>query len=814
MSPASLSTFVAVTAALTAGIALWLARAAWRQRPAIGATVLTWLTLSVAVWASGKVLMVLAADLALCNLAAKYMVFGIIATPVLLFTFVLVYTGFDQRLSRGAGFRQRAWLALWIIPALTLAAAWSYPWLRLHWAAYQPSPQGCSVTTYGAWFYVHTLYDSALLVLSVLILSWYAFAVRGVYRQTALMVAAALVAPLPLALGFALRFPVATPVDWSYLGLLLSSTVLLIAVKRRAFLEMRPIAVDQLLEQIADAILVIDARLRIVDCNQAARADLGTQAAPLGRPLPDVLVRLLEHDSPVDSADRGSVAQLLELLQNEGSGDGDLVLTQPTLRHYHWRLSRLEMRDGGPHTGWILVWRDVTPERLKLAMLYEQERALALLVERQHEEAELALQLRATLAQVCRLGNRALTAFEEGDPANGAAGLARLLAAVGPPGAPMTPPPSDGNFHDVGVEATFLDGVTAFLQEYAHVATLPVTFTCVDPAIPSLLSPWMLVQLVRILQELLDGIRQTTPCQALHISLTADTAWVKLTVTAVCNTAPDDTPTPAGGLLAWLGNSSVPRRLAAVAGQYDVTSDPFTQVDVRLPSALAQRSANLRGRRVLVGGHASMPPAPFAEALQAQGMDVIGIALTTEELVAQVRTVKPELVLVDVSLLGPSLSMTLRRLRRSATDGCTIVLLAPAAEVEPGSAIHSGADGYIITTFPDERFVAALADLLAAGVAGELLASTLPTAATGSGRTAESLRLGLTDRQQEILTLIVRGFTYREIAAQLYVSERTVRYDASEIRKRIGVTHRSAMVEFAIEHDLVRGAAGIESAVR
>ena len=68
MPPTSLFTFVAITAAITAIVALWLARVAWRQRPATGAVTLTWLTLAVAVWASGKALMMLTTELSLIHI--------------------------------------------------------------------------------------------------------------------------------------------------------------------------------------------------------------------------------------------------------------------------------------------------------------------------------------------------------------------------------------------------------------------------------------------------------------------------------------------------------------------------------------------------------------------------------------------------------------------------------------------------------------------------------------------------------------------------------------------------------------------------
>jgi PAS domain-containing protein len=95
------------------------------------------------------------------------------------------------------------------------------------------------------------------------------------------------------------------PIDWTHIGLLISCSALLVPVKRSAFLDMRPIAVDQLLEQMSDAILVIDKRLRVVDCNRAALANLGLMQAPLGHTLPVVLARFLGPDSPMDSAIAG-----------------------------------------------------------------------------------------------------------------------------------------------------------------------------------------------------------------------------------------------------------------------------------------------------------------------------------------------------------------------------------------------------------------------------------------------------------------------------------------------------------------------------
>jgi DNA-binding NarL/FixJ family response regulator len=67
---------------------------------------------------------------------------------------------------------------------------------------------------------------------------------------------------------------------------------------------------------------------------------------------------------------------------------------------------------------------------------------------------------------------------------------------------------------------------------------------------------------------------------------------------------------------------------------------------------------------------------------------------------------------------------------------------------------------------------------------------------------ATSHPLGLSDREVEVLRLIASGRSNREIAAELVISEHTVRRHLSNIYRKIGVTSRSAATAFAFDHDL------------
>ncbi len=61
----------------------------------------------------------------------------------------------------------------------------------------------------------------------------------------------------------------------------------------------------------------------------------------------------------------------------------------------------------------------------------------------------------------------------------------------------------------------------------------------------------------------------------------------------------------------------------------------------------------------------------------------------------------------------------------------------------------------------------------------------------------------LTEREREVLTLVARGYTNKQIADKLYVSEKTARNHVSHILEKLGLSRRSEAAAFAVEHKLV-----------
>ena len=113
------------------------------------------------------------------------------------------------------------------------------------------------------------------------------------------------------------------------------------------------------------------------------------------------------------------------------------------------------------------------------------------------------------------------------------------------------------------------------------------------------------------------------------------------------------------------------------------------------------------------------------------------------------------------------------------------------------AALKLGASGYILKSASSERFFDTLASLLRGEVvfstelAARLLAEFAPAegAAEPAGGATPPLP-GLTERQTEVLRLVARGFTYKEVGARLYMAERTVKYHMGEILNRLHIQSR------------------------
>jgi DNA-binding NarL/FixJ family response regulator len=171
-------------------------------------------------------------------------------------------------------------------------------------------------------------------------------------------------------------------------------------------------------------------------------------------------------------------------------------------------------------------------------------------------------------------------------------------------------------------------------------------------------------------------------------------------------------------------------------------------------------------------------------------------AHSAEQLVAAIR---PDVVLMDLNLGGgPGGAEVTARLRALPEPPRVLVLTTYDTEADILGAIDAGASGYLLKDAPpDELFRAIRGTARGDTVLAPAVAATLVRRAGSPGPV-------LTEREVEILGLLAKGLSNREMARQLFVSEATVKSHLSHVYTKLGVDTRAGAVARAIEQRVIR----------
>jgi DNA-binding NarL/FixJ family response regulator len=184
------------------------------------------------------------------------------------------------------------------------------------------------------------------------------------------------------------------------------------------------------------------------------------------------------------------------------------------------------------------------------------------------------------------------------------------------------------------------------------------------------------------------------------------------------------------------------------------------------------------------------------------GIAVVGTAANGREAVERAVTLSADVVLMDVRMPEVDGIAALELLRRRA-PGCRVVMLTTFDDEEyVVPALRAGAAGYLLKDLP-ARELAGAVRMAHAGVAQFDPAATARVAAALSSSTVDDVtELPLTARETDVLRLIARGATNREIATDLHLGEGTVKNHISRILTRLGLRDRTQAAIYAREHGL------------
>jgi DNA-binding NarL/FixJ family response regulator len=172
----------------------------------------------------------------------------------------------------------------------------------------------------------------------------------------------------------------------------------------------------------------------------------------------------------------------------------------------------------------------------------------------------------------------------------------------------------------------------------------------------------------------------------------------------------------------------------------------------------------------------------------------VGQASSGEEAIGRAGELRPEIVLLDLSMPGMDGLEALPRLR-AAAPGCEVVVLtASGTEENLLAAIRGGAAGYLLKSEPPERIAEFLRGVghgeaaLSGAIARRLLDQVRNGG--GSGGVPDEIARSLSAREVEVLLLLDERLGTDEIAARLYISEHTVRSHVKSLLRKLGVSSR------------------------
>jgi two-component system, NarL family, response regulator DevR len=180
-------------------------------------------------------------------------------------------------------------------------------------------------------------------------------------------------------------------------------------------------------------------------------------------------------------------------------------------------------------------------------------------------------------------------------------------------------------------------------------------------------------------------------------------------------------------------------------------------------------------------------------------LTVVGEASNGVEALAKVPVLAPELILMDVRMDKMNGIEACREIKSHYPNVRILMLTSFADEEAVAASVMAGASGYLLKNVSRAELLRAMR-LVAAG---QSLLDPNVTKQVMERLQAQVPGSELTEREREVLALVARGYTNKQIAEALYVTEKTARNHVSHILEKLGLARRSEAAAFAVEHKLV-----------
>ena len=186
-------------------------------------------------------------------------------------------------------------------------------------------------------------------------------------------------------------------------------------------------------------------------------------------------------------------------------------------------------------------------------------------------------------------------------------------------------------------------------------------------------------------------------------------------------------------------------------------------------------------------------------------VSIVGDAADVESALVGIRATRPDVVLLDVHLPGGGGRAILEALREELVDTRYLALSVSDAAEDVIAVIRAGAGGYVTKTIEPNQLVMAIERVHAGdAVFSPRLAGFVLDAFRGDLPMPADPDLDqLSSREREVLRLIARGYTYKEVARRISVSPRTVETHVSSVLRKLQLSNRHELTQWANDRRLI-----------
>jgi DNA-binding NarL/FixJ family response regulator len=180
-------------------------------------------------------------------------------------------------------------------------------------------------------------------------------------------------------------------------------------------------------------------------------------------------------------------------------------------------------------------------------------------------------------------------------------------------------------------------------------------------------------------------------------------------------------------------------------------------------------------------------------------LETVGAAATAEEGLRLVQQYAPDVALLDLELPGLSGLEAIPQLLSVSPSTKLLIFTAYDTDERVLTAIRAGAKGYLLKGASICEIAAAVRTVAAGGTA---------LAPSVAGKLAEAVRAprgagALSAREREVLRLVAQGFPSKQIAGQLNITERTVKFHTASVMRKLGADNRAQAVAIAAQRGLL-----------